>query len=243
MIYNTHFLYVYIFSLSLSPRARARACVCVHFENKPMVLKVFELFCAQEGRGEWEMEKKITIGVLQKCYTRFYQNSVHNADLYGEIHHWSSSNFLLVKHNWKLCDRNFWWVFYIIGKSVAILLNLWFPCFGLARSSLVVTICTASCHIQKFYVLPTEFYYVLYMDIWRVISLYSIKIKWLILITERECVYSAVRFQCVNMAEVYLHPDHNTDLKKLHGAAILMLLVAFCRPRNSSYFNGTKSRL
>jgi len=48
-------------------------------------------------------------------------------------------------------------------------------------------------NIQQFYVLPTQCIYVFCVDLRKaaIISLYSI--KWLVFITEKECVYCAVR--------------------------------------------------
>jgi hypothetical protein len=70
----------------------------------------------------------------------------------------------------------------------------------------VVTLSTNSFNIRKFYVLPTEYMFV----VWRmseqtgVVSLSNI--NWLVLITETGCVYCAVGTESLNIIKVNISP-------------------------------------
>jgi len=59
----------------------------------------------------------------------------------------------------------------------------------------VNTSCTAEFNVKKFYVLPTQFIYVLYVDL-RTNTVNSINCT--VFITKTECVYCAVRAKLLN---------------------------------------------
>jgi len=70
--------------------------------------------------------------------------------------------------------------------------------FSFKLYSPVVTICTTSLNIQHFYVIPTQRIYVFYMDL-RTDSDYFRTHYYLTgSITEPQCVFYAVRPECVN---------------------------------------------
>ena len=55
-------------------------------------------------------------------------------------------------------------------------------------------------NIQQFYVLPTQTLFMCFVCIWEetaIISLYNF--NWLIFVTEKECVYCAVRTECLHV--------------------------------------------
>ena len=64
----------------------------------------------------------------------------------------------------------------------------------------MVTVCTARFSIQQLCVLPTQCIYVFCVDLrTEIISLQSI--NWLVFVTETECVYCAVRTECLYIVQ------------------------------------------
>jgi hypothetical protein len=87
----------------------------------------------------------------------------------------------------------------------------------------VVTIRTTRFNIQQFYVLPTVCIYVLYGSQKKtaIISLYIINC--LVVITETECVYCAVRAESVNRVQFSLgfsRIHRNSNIKNANFAAL-----------------------
>jgi len=77
-------------------------------------------------------------------------------------------------------------------------------------------------NIQQFYVLPTQCIYV-FVWIWEqtaIISLYSI--NWLVFVTERKCVYCAVRAEYLNVIQINFRPR---TVEKDMAALFFMLSI------------------
>ena len=88
-----------------------------------------------------------------------------------------------------------WWRLLHKLRSCCLLMTLYSP---------VVTICTASLTFSNSTFCPHSVF-ICFVWIWEqtaIISLYNI--NWLVFITETECVYCAVRTECLNGVEVDL---------------------------------------
>ena len=68
----------------------------------------------------------------------------------------------------------------------------------------MVTIYTTRFKIKKFYVLPTQDIYVFCVDLRTNSDYFPLNLNWLVFLIETECVYCAVRTECLNIIRVKL---------------------------------------
>ena len=76
----------------------------------------------------------------------------------------------------------------------------------------MATLCTTRCKIKKLYVLPTQCIYVFCVDLRTNSDYFLYNIKWLVFITEAECVYCAVRTGPLNIIHLIFFIKSYSDL-------------------------------